>query len=118
MLCVIASPDARGGSLRIHQDALLYSALLAPGQHLAYELSVGRRGWLHLVHGGVTMGEAVLSSGDGACLIDERVVSLTACVDSEILFLDLGPRSAGLKGAGHHPDGLLQNGDKTDGQAA
>ena len=91
--CAIASPDARGGSLRIHQDALVYSALLAPGQHLVYELALGRRGWLHLVHGSVTLGDDLLAAGDGAGLLDERVVSLTACVDAEILFFDLGPRS-------------------------
>jgi hypothetical protein len=116
--CVIASPDARGGSLRIHQDAMLYSAILAPGQHLIYELAFGRRGWLHLVQGAVTLGEAVLASGDGAGLIDERVVSLTACVDSEILFLDLGARSPELKGEARHLDGLLQNKGSEGGQPA
>jgi redox-sensitive bicupin YhaK (pirin superfamily) len=97
VLCVIASPDGRRGSLHLHQDALVHAALLAPGQHLVYELGLARRGWLQVVHGAVTLGEAVLSRGDGAGLNDERVVSLTACVDSEILFLDLGPGAAELK---------------------
>ena len=39
LLCIVASPDARKGSLRVHQDARMYSALLDPGQHLVHELA-------------------------------------------------------------------------------
>jgi quercetin 2,3-dioxygenase len=95
-LCVVASPDARRGSLRIHQDALLYSAMLGPGTHVVHELGPGRRAWLHLVAGEITFGDVVLTSGDGAGLTAERAVSLTAREETEILLLDLGaerPRS-------------------------
>jgi len=89
-LCVVASPDARGGSLRIHQDALVYSAMLESGQHLVHELSQGRRAWLHVVEGEVTLDDVVLTTGDGAGFTAERAVSLTAREESEILLLDLG----------------------------
>jgi redox-sensitive bicupin YhaK (pirin superfamily) len=89
-LCVIASPDARRGSLRVHQDALMYSAMLDPGQHVVHELSQGRRAWLHIVQGEVTLDGVVLSTGDGAGLTAERAVSLTAREQAEILLLDLG----------------------------
>jgi redox-sensitive bicupin YhaK (pirin superfamily) len=89
MLCVVASPDARSGSLRVHQDARMYSALLDPGQHLVHELSQGRSAWLHVVHGEVTQGEVVLSTGDGAGIVNERAVSITAQEQSEILLVDL-----------------------------
>jgi quercetin 2,3-dioxygenase len=95
-LCVVASPDARRGSLRVHQDALLYSAMLSPGTHVVHELGQNRRAWLHLVEGEVTLGDVVLSTGDGAGVTAERVVSLTARVETEILLIDLGderPRS-------------------------
>ena len=92
-LRVIASPDARQGSLRIHQDALIYSAMLEPGKHVVHELSQGRSAWLHLIDGEVTFGEVVLSSGDGAGVSAERSVSLTARVQTEILLLDLGDRA-------------------------
>ena len=94
-LCVVASPDARRGSLRIHQDALLYSAMLDPGQHVVHELSQGRRAWLHLVHGEVTIGDLVMTTGDGAGITAERAVSLTAREGSEILLLDLGVERPG-----------------------
>lgn len=89
-LCLVASHDARRGSLRIHQDALMCSALLESGQHVVHELSEGRIAWLHLVQGEAKLGDVVLTKGDGAGLTGERTVSLTAQSETEILLLDLG----------------------------
>jgi redox-sensitive bicupin YhaK (pirin superfamily) len=66
------------------------SALLEPGQHLVHELSPGRIAWLHLVEGEVTLGDIILTTGDGAGVTAERAVSLTAQSEAEILLLDLG----------------------------
>lgn len=90
-LCVIASPDGRKESLRIHQDALIYSALLESGSHVVYELVQGRSAWLHAVCGEITVGEIVLAPGDGVGISGELSVSLTAREESEILLIDLGP---------------------------
>lgn len=94
-LCVIASRDGRRGSLRIHEDALVYSAMLDPGQHVVHELSPGRSAWLHLVQGAVTLGDLVLTTGDGAGIRAERAVSMTAREESELLLVDLGDGPAG-----------------------
>jgi redox-sensitive bicupin YhaK (pirin superfamily) len=98
-LCVVASADARRGSLRVHQDVLMYSAMLEPGQHVVHELAQGRSAWLHVVQGEAILGALVLSTGDGAGVTAERAVSLTALEETEILLLDLGeqvprPRNA------------------------
>ena len=89
-LCVVASPDARKNSLRIQQDALIYSALFDSGQHVAYELSQGRSVWLHLLQGEVALGDIALTSGDGAGLQAERSVSFTAIERTELLLIDVG----------------------------
>lgn len=89
-LCVVASPDARRGSLRIQQDALIYSALLESGQHVVHELGSGRSAWLHLVRGEVTVGDIALTTGDGLGIVSERAISLTARDETELLLLDLG----------------------------
>jgi redox-sensitive bicupin YhaK (pirin superfamily) len=89
-LCVVTSDDGRRGSLRIHQNALTYSALLDPGQHVVHELSPGRMAWLHLVVGEVTLGDIVLTAGDSAGVTAGRSVSLTAQSETEILLLDFG----------------------------
>jgi len=92
-LCIVASPDARRGSLRLRQNALMYSAMLSPGKHVVHELAEGRSAWLHLVKGEMTCGDFILSTGDGAGVTAERAVSLTAREETEILLLDLGDRS-------------------------
>jgi redox-sensitive bicupin YhaK (pirin superfamily) len=91
-LCVVASPDARRGSLRLRQDTRMYSALLEPGQHVVHELAPERAAWLHMVRGAVTLGDLVLTVGDGVGVTTERAVSMTACDDSEILLLDIPDR--------------------------
>lgn len=88
--CVVASPDGRNGSLRGAQDALMFAALLDPGQHVVHELASARSAWLHVVDGEATLDGLVLTSGDGAGLTGERVVSLTAREETEILLVDLG----------------------------
>lgn len=97
VLCAVASPDARGGSLRLHQDAFVHSAILAPGTHVAHGLGEGRMAWVHVVEGEITLGEVVLSTGDGAGLAGERSVSLTAREETELLLVDLGVDSGGLR---------------------
>jgi redox-sensitive bicupin YhaK (pirin superfamily) len=89
-LFLVASPDARRGSLRLNQDALLYSAIIEPGRHVVHELSQRRSVWLHIVQGEVTLDGIVLTTGDGVGVTAERAVSLTARLQTEILLLDLG----------------------------
>lgn len=88
-LCVVASPDGQNGSMRLHQDALIHSALLDSGQHVVHALSRGRCAWLHVVRGEVMLDDVVLARGDGAGVTSDRAVSLTAQSESEILLVDL-----------------------------
>jgi len=89
-LCVVASPDGRKGSLRILQDAFIYSSVLDPGHHLIHELLPGRSVWLHVICGEATMQDIVLTQGDGVGVTVSPVVSLTAQVNTEMLLVDMG----------------------------
>jgi redox-sensitive bicupin YhaK (pirin superfamily) len=89
-LCVVASSDARRGSLQIRQDALVFSAILDPGQHVIHEIQPGRSAWLHIVQGEAAFDGVVLTTGDGVGITAEPVVSLTAKEQTEILLVDLG----------------------------
>ena len=91
VLFVVASPDRQHGSLLLHQDAVIYSATLIPGQHLIHGLPNGRSAWLHLVSGASSLGDLMLATGDGVGLTAERAVSLTAREPTELLLVDLGP---------------------------
>jgi hypothetical protein len=91
-MCVVASADARGGSLRIAQDALICSAMLDPGQHIVHELRAGRSAWLHVVHGEMTLGGRIFATGDGVGVTSEAV-SLTAREETEILLIDMSDQA-------------------------
>ena len=88
---VIASRDGRGGSLKLVQDAFIYSSILDPGHHLVHELSPGRYAWLHVICGEAVMQDIVLSEGDGVGIIVEPSVSITARDNCEILLIDSAP---------------------------
>jgi quercetin 2,3-dioxygenase len=88
-LCLVASRDARMGSLHLREHAFVYSALLERGHHIIHDLVAGRAAWLHVVAGEVTLGDVALLAGDGAGISGVRPVSFTAREETEILLIDL-----------------------------
>jgi len=88
-LRLIASPDGKGGSVTIHQDAKLYVSLLKPGEHVEHELPNGRHGWLQVAKGAVALNGKLLQRGDGAAISEELKVEINGKEDSEILLFDL-----------------------------
>lgn len=101
VLCAVASPDGRRGSLRIHQNTVMYSAILEHGQHVIHELSPVRSAWFHVVEGEVMLGDVVLSTGDGGGVTAECAVSLTARAGTEILLFDVERASSTTEYAAH-----------------
>jgi redox-sensitive bicupin YhaK (pirin superfamily) len=90
VLRLILSPDGRNASIRLRQDANLYSSLLDPGHHVIHELRSGRAAWLQVLSGRIQLIDQVLCAGDAASYVQEPAVSLTALEPSEILLFDLG----------------------------
>jgi len=90
VLCVVASPDGRKGSLRVHQDALICSSIVDPGYHLFHELLPGRSAWLHILCGEAAIDDVVLTQGDGAGVVDEPSVSLTVQESAELMMVEVG----------------------------
>jgi redox-sensitive bicupin YhaK (pirin superfamily) len=88
-LCLVASATARAGSIGIREDGSVYSALLRAGQHVVHDLRSGRRAWLHIVSGQVTVHGLLLTRGDGVGISEERSASFAAVVDSEVLLVDV-----------------------------
>ena len=86
---LVAAPDARDGALKIHQNAELSLALLAAGEDLSYSLKPGRRAWLQIARGKVTLNGSALEAGDGASVSEERTLTLKAIDDAETLLFDL-----------------------------
>jgi quercetin 2,3-dioxygenase len=86
---VVAAPDARDGAVTLHQNAELRVAVLSEGEALAHALEAGRRAWLQVARGKVSLNGATLNAGDGAAVTDEPVVNLKATEQSEVLLFDL-----------------------------
>jgi hypothetical protein len=89
VLRLLGSRTGRDSSLRLRQDACIYSSLLDRGQHLIHELAPGRGAWLHVVSGRVQLVDQQLETGDGASIVDEPAVSLTARESAEVLLFDV-----------------------------
>jgi len=88
-LCLVASPDGREGSLKIHQDALLYATLLSKGDVVTHVPKQGRKLYVHVARGEARVNDDVLHAGDGARIIDEGRVALAGEDKAEVLLFDL-----------------------------
>lgn len=88
-LALIASADGREGSIDLHQDVRVYAARLSPGQQVELSLPAGRRAYLHLARGALSLNGLSLQDGDGAKIADERDLKISAQADSELLLFDL-----------------------------
>ncbi len=89
-LRLVASGDGAEGSLKIAQQAGLYSALMSPGKSLQHPLKTGRLGWVQVVSGQVNVNGQVLTAGDGIGLRDEAEIQLqTRDQAAELLLFDL-----------------------------
>lgn len=89
-LRLVAARDGRDGALAIHQDVDLYAALLAPGENLTHPLATGRKAWLQVARGGLTLNGTALAEGDGAAIEGEDAVEIAATGDAELLLFDMG----------------------------
>ncbi len=88
-LRLVASGDGRDGSVTIHQDAALYAALLASGETVRHALAPGRRAYLQVARGAVTLNSQPLQDGDGAKIAEETDLEISATREAEILLFDL-----------------------------
>jgi len=86
---LIASSDAREGSVRIHQDASLYVARLDGAGSLAFPLASARSAYVHLVRGAARVNGQALGAGDALKIRDEREVRVDDARGAEILLFDL-----------------------------
>jgi quercetin 2,3-dioxygenase len=86
---VLASPDARDGSLTVHQDVVLAGTLLKAGEKTEYALPRGRHAWVQIARGAGTLNGVALKAGDGVAVSDESALVLTATEPLEALLFDL-----------------------------
>ncbi len=86
---LLGSRDGHDGSLTIHQDINLYSAVIEPGNELEHHYSGNRRGYLQVVSGALTFDGEILTAGDGVTMQNLDKLSVIATEESEALLFDM-----------------------------
>ena len=88
-LRLIASPDGADASLRIHQDARIYAALIDGNEQAIHALRPGRRAYVHLARGRIKVNGVALSAGDAVQASGIERIELLAGEAAEVLLFDL-----------------------------
>jgi redox-sensitive bicupin YhaK (pirin superfamily) len=74
------------GALFIHQDAAIYAGRLTKGIELVQPLK--HQAYVLASAGSITVNGVVMHQGDGAEIVDESTVTITANSDAEVLVID------------------------------
>lgn len=88
-LRLVGSPDGADGSVVIHQDVRLYAGLFDGDESAQIELAPGRRSYVHVARGSVTVNGQALQAGDAAKIVDATTVSVSDGRGAEVLVFDL-----------------------------
>lgn len=88
-LRLVASRQGRDGSVTVHQDVQLFAGKLAKGERASVDLSPGRKAWVQVASGAVSVNEHRLGEGDGAAVEREKQLEIVASGPSEVLVFDL-----------------------------
>jgi quercetin 2,3-dioxygenase len=88
-LRLVASPNGAEGSVRIHQDARAYAGLFDANEQGSLAVGAGRRLYVHVARGAITVNGATLAAGDALKITDATPLSLTDGSNAEVLVFDL-----------------------------
>jgi redox-sensitive bicupin YhaK (pirin superfamily) len=88
-LRLIASPDGAEGSVRVHQDAKLYAGLFDGAERASLALGKGRRAYVHLARGRLSVNGQAISAGDGLKVTQSASLELSGGQGAEVLVFDL-----------------------------
>jgi redox-sensitive bicupin YhaK (pirin superfamily) len=64
-------------AVEVHQDATIYTSLLASGQSVTHTLAPGRRGYIFVINGELDLNGQTLRAGDQARVTDETELRLS-----------------------------------------
>jgi redox-sensitive bicupin YhaK (pirin superfamily) len=87
-LRLIASSDGRDGSVSMNQDAALYAGLFDGAERAELPLAKGRRGYVHVARGGISVNGQRLHAGD-AMKLEGGKIELEDGKAAEVLVFDL-----------------------------
>jgi redox-sensitive bicupin YhaK (pirin superfamily) len=88
-LLPVASGHGLPGALHMNQDADIFASVLADGDAVSHDIAPGRRAWVQVVEGTVTVNGEMLAEGDGAAVADVNRLEFTTDGGGEFLLFDL-----------------------------
>ncbi|WP_336999670.1 pirin family protein [Pantoea agglomerans] len=88
---LVLSPDAREGSLKVFQDMTLSRWVMAAGEQDNVSIVAGRRIWIQVVKGDVTVNGNAITTSDALAIWDESALTIEASSAAEVLLFDLPP---------------------------
>jgi redox-sensitive bicupin YhaK (pirin superfamily) len=88
-LLLLASTSGADGSLRIRQDARVYSGFFNAAERVEFEVAKGRRAYAHVASGSIAVNETRLNAGDGVKITKPGRFALQSGRDAEVLMFDL-----------------------------
>jgi redox-sensitive bicupin YhaK (pirin superfamily) len=88
-LRLVASPDARDGSVLIHQDANVYAGLFDGDESASLPIAAGRRAYVHVARGSVVVNGETLKAGDALKALGEIEIDIAQGLQAEVLLFDL-----------------------------
>ena len=86
---LIAAPTVRNGSVKVHQDAFVYTGSLKKRKTLTHKAGLGRGVWIQVMKGGLLLNDKELSAGDAASAVNEKHLELTGNREADFLLFDL-----------------------------
>ncbi len=88
-LRLIASSDAREGSVLIHQDASVYAALLDGAERIEHKLALARKTYVHVARGKLTVNGQPLQAGDALKATGVAEMVFENGEQAEVILFDL-----------------------------
>jgi quercetin 2,3-dioxygenase len=88
-LRLVASRTGDDGSVRIQQDARVYTGCFNAAERVEFEVEKGRRAYAHVASGSIAVNETRLNAGDGVKITRPGRFSLQSGRDAEVLMFDL-----------------------------
>jgi len=88
-LRLVASPDGAQDSVTIHQDARVHAGLFDGAERAKHALAPGRRAYVHLVRGKLTVNGTALEAGDALKASDVAEIEMEKGEGAEVLLFDL-----------------------------
>jgi redox-sensitive bicupin YhaK (pirin superfamily) len=88
-LRLIASASGENGSVRIHQDACVYSGFFNATERAEFEVAKGRRTYAHVASGSIAVNETRLNAGDGVKITKPGRIALQSGRDADVIMFDL-----------------------------